>query len=112
MQRRLGGGMTVRTRCGSPLQRRAGTVPIERSSSVDAVVVTFSVRLGQDVELTHRPRVGETSSWDASVWFLPDGIAVERGDRLSVDYRFGWAGDADGLSCQLSPRRRDRSRAC
>lgn len=84
------------------------TTPIERRGTVDAVVVTFSARLALDVVLTHRPRIGETSSWDASVWFLPDGIEVEEGDQLVVEYRFGIAGDADGLSCELSPRRRGR----
>ena len=93
---------------GSTDVRAGTTVPIERSGTVDAVVVTFSARLAQDVVLAQRPRVGQTSSWDASVWFLPDGREVEAGDRLSLGYRFGSPGEADGLSCELSPRRRDR----
>jgi len=83
---------------------------VEHDGTVDAVIVSFLAQLCQDVELEHRPRLGETSSWDASVWFLPDGIEVRSSDRLLVDYRFGVAGEADGLRCALSPRRPDRLR--
>jgi precorrin-6B methylase 2 len=75
---------------------------IERAGRVDAVLVTFSADLYDGISLIHRPRAGEFSSWDASVWFLPDGLDARPGDRLHVGYGYGVPGAADGIDCMLA----------
>jgi precorrin-6B methylase 2 len=76
---------------------------LEHTGRVDAILVTFRAELHDGISLVHRPRAGEYSSWDASVWFLPDGLDVRAGDRLGVSYRYGVPGAADGLDCALAP---------
>ncbi len=76
-------------------------VRMERPGTVDAVILTFRAHLTDDISLSGPPWPDEPSSWDASVWFLPEAITVEAGDVLDVHYRFGKPGTVDGLSCTL-----------
>lgn len=81
----------------------AAELSIERPGQVEAILLTFSADLADDVRLVHRPRTGEQSSWEASVWFLPDPLAVDQDSRLHIDYRYGVAGETDGLTCIRVP---------
>jgi hypothetical protein len=78
---------------------------VSHSGVVDAILVSFGADLGPDQRFVHVPRRGETSSWDASVWFLPDGLAVEAGGSLQIGYRFCVPGRPDGLTCERWPER-------
>jgi precorrin-6B methylase 2 len=87
---------------------RAGTrLDMDTAGIVDAILVTVSADLHDDIRLVQRPRRGEISSWDSSVWFLPDGIDVVEGAGLKIGYRFGIVGEADGLTCERSSTGRD-----
>jgi|GEM_PF-411895 len=80
---------------------RAGArLDMSRTGVVDAILVTFSADLYGEIQVDHRPRLGEASNWESSVWFLPEGIDVDEGSMLRVRYRFGVAGEADGLTCE------------
>jgi precorrin-6B methylase 2 len=74
---------------------------IEHGGSVDAILVTFMAELTDEIHLVGEPRRDESSSWDSSVWFLPEAIEVTEGSRLRVEYRFGVVGAPDGLRCEL-----------
>ena len=76
-------------------------VDIDQPGTVDAVILTFTAHLTDDVSLPGPPWPDEPSSWDAFVWVLPEAILVEPGDVLDVAYRFGKPGSVDGLSCSL-----------
>lgn len=83
-------------------------VTIDRPGVVDAILLTFSAELSDGVVLEGPPWSDAPSSWDTSVWFLPDALPVDAGVRLRVSYRFGVPGSVDGLSCR---RLEDRSSA-
>jgi Ribosomal protein L11 methyltransferase (PrmA)/Arginine methyltransferase oligomerization subdomain len=85
----------------SPSVDAAAEIVVERRGTIDAVLLTFEAVLADDVVLTGPPWADDTSSWDVSAWFLPDPLTVQEGARLRVEYRFGVAGEADGLECQL-----------
>ncbi|MEX1368420.1 MAG: hypothetical protein AB1Z98_35135 [Nannocystaceae bacterium] len=76
-------------------------VIIEQPGTVDALIFTFTARLTDEISLPGPPWADEPSSWDTSVWVLPEAIAVGSGDLLDVRYRFGKPGTVDGLSCTL-----------
>jgi len=80
------------------------SIAIARPGVVDAILLTFRARLTETLTLEGPPWPDRPSSWDTSVWFLPEAIAVREGDRLEVDYRFGGLRSADGLSCHLAGR--------
>ena len=74
-------------------------VGVDRPGVVDALILTFTAHLTDEISLPGPPWADEPSSWDTSVWVLPEAIAVEPGDVLAVRYRFGKPGAVDGLSC-------------
>mgnify|MGYP001818773392 FL=1 len=89
----------------SPAVEAETDLVVTQGGVVDAILVSFNASLGPHVRLQPIPRRNETSSWDASVWFLPDGLRVGVGDSLHIGYRFGVAGQADGLTCVRDVRR-------
>jgi protein arginine N-methyltransferase 1 len=88
---------------GSTQVQATTELAIDRSGTVDAVLVTFGARLHGHIQLTHKPRRDERSSWSSSVWFLPDRIEVEPGSRLQVTYSRRVAAELDGLTCEPVP---------
>jgi precorrin-6B methylase 2 len=76
-------------------------VDIDRAGTLDALILTFAAQLTDEIVLPGPPWAGEPSSWDTSVWVLPEAMAVEQGDVLEVRYRFGKPGTVDGVSCEL-----------
>jgi 16S rRNA G966 N2-methylase RsmD len=80
-------------------------VDIDRPGTVDAVILTFTAHLAEGIALPGPPWADEPSSWDASLWVLPEAIAVEPGTVLQATYRFGKPGSVDGLSCTLGAHR-------
>lgn len=76
-------------------------VAIEGAGSVDAILLTFEAGLTDDIVLPGPPWPDQPSSWDVSVWILPEALAVEQGSRLAVRYRYDVPGQTDGLECRL-----------
>jgi hypothetical protein len=77
----------------------AADLRVEIDGTVDALLVTFRATLAADVELAHVPRADESSSWSASVWVLPEPLAVHAGGSISMQYRRRVPGMPEGVSC-------------
>ena len=70
---------------------------------VNAVAVTFRAHLHGSIVHTLDPWRWPSSSWATSVWVLPDAIRVGARETLRVRYSRRAPGQADGLTCDVSP---------
>ena len=73
------------------------------AGAVNAVGLTFVAHLHDDLTHTLDPWTWPSSSWGASVWVLPEPVALGPGTALRVRYCRRVAGRPDGLSCGVVP---------
>ena len=73
------------------------------TASVNAIAVTFRAHLHGSIVHALDPWRWPSSSWATSVWVLADALRVGPGETLRVRYSRRVPGQADGLTCDVSP---------
>ena len=75
-----------------------GTMRATADGRVDAVVVTWELRLDDDGVIETRMVPEAASHWWTPVWVLPEPLGVRAGDELTLAYRYRVPGHPDGVS--------------
>ena len=81
--------------------RSSADLRVSGGDAVNAVAVTFRADLHDDIVHTLDPWKWPASSWDTSVWVLPDPVRIRSGEALRVRYCRHVTGAADGLRCEV-----------
>ena len=81
--------------------RSCADLRVDGSGGVNAVAVTFRADLHGGIVHTLDPWKWPASSWDTSVWVLPQPVRIRSGEALRVHYCRHVTGAPDGLRCEV-----------
>jgi SAM-dependent methyltransferase len=74
------------------------TVQMQSAGSLNGVLISFEVDLGNDRMVSSRPEfTDERSSWRNVAWFFNESIDIEAGDRTAIEFTYRAPGRRNGV---------------